>query len=368
MDMSLHHITNGVKQNTDGCGDEQRGYPSIRGKLLLAILMLADRNGYSDTESRQDCCKIEGRMDNEKAPRAPRQDEGGAMSEVNMTTQPLAGGVYLVTVTVKTEAGSPELAKLSVMDSISEQPFVEVVSSDVRLARPGRDYWWTCEMCGAEHDVTVPAGEDPVAALQRVVGAHRQTHPACFEQYDKRVWMVPPDPATDFPGVSWEMAFHESEALRDAAAAAPRGPQRNEWRLDEVGALDDVVVDAPEMIRLERMGHDHVWGAVYHRDGSRTVFNVWGDRGARVSLTHEHEPIDAQLFVAGAARRGGRPLEPLLDRIEAEIRDGHYSMLRLALAQRGPAGVRITLEELAQLVRSLGTGPTPQETTTEEAI
>jgi hypothetical protein len=61
---------------------------------------------------------------------------------------------------------------------------------------------------------------------------------------------------------------------------------RNDWRLDDRGCLDDVVVDSPETFRLERMSDDHVWGAVYHRDGSRTVFNLYGER---LSLTHEHE-------------------------------------------------------------------------------
>lgn len=60
----------------------------------------------------------------------------------------------------------------------------------------------------------------------------------------------------------------------------------NEWRLDDRGLLDDVVVEDVETFRLERMSDGHIWGAVYRRDGSRTVFHVFGKR---VSLTYEHE-------------------------------------------------------------------------------
>jgi hypothetical protein len=56
--------------------------------------------------------------------------------------------------------------------------------------------------------------------------------------------------------------------------------------VDETGALDDVVVDDVATFRLERMSDDHVWGAVYHRDGSRTDFNLHGDG---LSFTHEPE-------------------------------------------------------------------------------
>lgn len=62
--------------------------------------------------------------------------------------------------------------------------------------------------------------------------------------------------------------------------------RRNEWRLDDAGALDDVVVDDVLTFRLERMGVGHIWGCVYHRDGRRTVFNIYGDR---VSMSHEHQ-------------------------------------------------------------------------------
>src|ERR1051325_887267 len=46
----------------------------------------------------------------------------------------------------------------------------------------------------------------------------------------------------------------------------------------------------------------------------------------------------------------------LLDRIETLVRDGHYSILRSAMAQGGPAGARVFLEELCQLVREAGEG------------
>lgn len=72
----------------------------------------------------------------------------------------------------------------------------------------------------------------------------------------------------------------------DALLARLPAQPRNEWRLDDQGCLDDVVVDDVETFRLERMSDDHIWGAVYRRDGSRTDFNIFGDR---VSLTHEHE-------------------------------------------------------------------------------
>lgn len=68
--------------------------------------------------------------------------------------------------------------------------------------------------------------------------------------------------------------------------------QRNEWRLDDTGALDDVVVDDVATFRLERMSEDHVWGAVYRRDGSRTSFDLHGER---LSLNFEHDiPAGAQ--------------------------------------------------------------------------
>lgn len=47
--------------------------------------------------------------------------------------------------------------------------------------------------------------------------------------------------------------------------------------------------------------------------------------------------------------------EPLLDRIERIIRDGHYSILRSAMSQRSEAGQRIFIEELTQLVREAST-------------
>ena len=49
-----------------------------------------------------------------------------------------------------------------------------------------------------------------------------------------------------------------------------------------------MAVDDVETFQLERMGEDHVWGAVYHRDGSRTTFDIHGDR---LSLHYEHELV-----------------------------------------------------------------------------
>ena len=64
------------------------------------------------------------------------------------------------------------------------------------------------------------------------------------------------------------------EALALLVEGTPHEGARNEWRVDETGALDDVVVDNPATFRMERMGDDHVWGAVYHRDGTRTTFDI----------------------------------------------------------------------------------------------
>jgi hypothetical protein len=69
-------------------------------------------------------------------------------------------------------------------------------------------------------------------------------------------------------------------------AKSPLPSGRNEWRLDDQGCLDDVVVDDVVTFCLERMNDDHIWGSVYHRDGSQTHFNFFGER---LSLTHEHE-------------------------------------------------------------------------------
>lgn len=41
-----------------------------------------------------------------------------------------------------------------------------------------------------------------------------------------------------------------------------------------------------------------------------------------------------------------------VDTVDEEVSRGHYSLLRLALAQRGEAGRRIMLEELCLLIRS----------------
>ena len=57
---------------------------------------------------------------------------------------------------------------------------------------------------------------------------------------------------------------------------------------------------------------------------------------------------------AGTPARGRGPdARPLLDAIEAEVRDGPYALLRAALAERSPAGARILLEELTRLVRAI---------------
>ena len=107
--------------------------------------------------------------------------------------------------------------------------------------------------CGAKHDSTQAVCELPVG--------HAQNHRGPFA-HGTAQWPAP---------------------------AAPEEEKRNKWRLDKDGALDDVVVDDVKTFRLERMGHDHVWGAVYRRDGSRTTFDIVGDRGARVAVTYEDE-------------------------------------------------------------------------------
>jgi hypothetical protein len=76
-----------------------------------------------------------------------------------------------------------------------------------------------------------------------------------------------------------------SDDVKLAGWAPPR-PACDEWRLDQRGLLDDVVVEDVVMFRMERMSDDHVWGAVYHRDGSRTDFNLHGEG---LSFTHEPE-------------------------------------------------------------------------------
>jgi hypothetical protein len=48
---------------------------------------------------------------------------------------------------------------------------------------------------------------------------------------------------------------------------------------------------------------------------------------------------------------------PLLDRVEREIQQGHYSILRGWLAIHGGASARIALEEICQLVRALSSAP-----------
>ncbi len=94
--------------------------------------------------------------------------------------------------------------------------------------------------------------------------------------------------------------------------------ERNEWRLDDDGALDDVVVDDVVTFRLERMNHDHIWGCVYHRDGSRTAFDICGDRAAKVSLTHEHERL-AEPSAQRAVLPPADPWQPLLNDLRALI-------------------------------------------------
>ncbi len=69
---------------------------------------------------------------------------------------------------------------------------------------------------------------------------------------------------------------------------------------------------------------------------------------------------DARAALKRLAALRSAPGDCSIDRIEAIVRDGHYSILRAAMAQRGRAGSRIFLEELFQLVREAGEGRDPQ--------
>ncbi len=61
--------------------------------------------------------------------------------------------------------------------------------------------------------------------------------------------------------------------------------KKNEFRLDEDGKLDDVVVWDADLVRLERMDTNAWWLGVTLRDGSRVMFNISAKRAA-VEATH----------------------------------------------------------------------------------
>ncbi len=103
------------------------------------------------------------------------------------------------------------------------------------------------------------------------------------------------DAAEAVGAASVSSASRELMAAPESAegVAASAAPPRNEWRRDDKGELDDVVVDDVACFRMERMTHDHIWGAVHRNDGSRTTFDIHGNRGAKVSLRHEEDPAAA---------------------------------------------------------------------------
>lgn len=68
--------------------------------------------------------------------------------------------------------------------------------------------------------------------------------------------------------------------------------RHNEFRLDEDGKLDDVVVWDAELVRLERMDTNSWWLGVTLRDGSRVMFNI-GSKRAAVEATHWFDRVSA---------------------------------------------------------------------------
>lgn len=103
---------------------------------------------------------------------------------------------------------------------------------------------------------------------------------------------------------------------------------RNEWRLDDKQQLDDVVVENVATFRLERMSHVHVWGAVYMRDGSRTVFNIYGNRGARVMLSHEQDQAASPAQPYAAQPRTKQGVEMVT---EIEFKNGKDENIEVTL-------------------------------------
>jgi hypothetical protein len=67
---------------------------------------------------------------------------------------------------------------------------------------------------------------------------------------------------------------------------------KNEFRLDDDGKLDDVVVHDVDTFRLERMSDNSWWACVYLRDGSRVHFGI-GAKRAMVEATHWFDRIEA---------------------------------------------------------------------------
>lgn len=95
------------------------------------------------------------------------------------------------------------------------------------------------------------------------------------------------DPLAGLPPAYFIDFCDELEALLSAVPEGPPEP-KNEWRLDDRGLVDDVIVENCTL-RLERMGDDHVWGCVYRADGSRTDFNFHAKSKKEIVWTFEHE-------------------------------------------------------------------------------
>lgn len=74
------------------------------------------------------------------------------------------------------------------------------------------------------------------------------------------------------------MANHESDA------ALPGEPTKEEWRLDDRGELDDVVVPNVACFRLERMGKGQWWIGLYRANGSLVHIDLYAKR-AEVTAT-----------------------------------------------------------------------------------
>lgn len=82
--------------------------------------------------------------------------------------------------------------------------------------------------------------------------------------------------------------------------------------------------------------------------GSDGNEQAWADLRADGGLPESH--------AVGAER-----VPSQIDRIEIAVRDGHYSLLRLAMARNSETGRRILLEELTQLVRELEAAGVPSQ-------
>src|SRR3990167_7665375 len=78
---------------------------------------------------------------------------------------------------------------------------------------------------------------------------------------------------TDWPWCEPCHSWHDPANPTCVLVQPPK--QIDEWRLDEKGRLDDIVVHDVTTFRLERMSKDQWWIGLYKADGTRQAIMIY---------------------------------------------------------------------------------------------